>query len=191
MPFKIGRKISLFALLVATATTGNVWAQDPASDAQTRTGKKVALRTSTGYYITAEDGGGASVHTDRQALGPWETFTMLSVAPGIFAFRSDNGSFLSLSDLSGSPERPGRAARTMLTATKKQLDASTQFKMLVVNPDNWTVALITSTGKYVTAENNGGVKARGAQAISTDRTEIGDWEQFQLVDVDKQARPAR
>ena len=181
------KTIALFALALAT-----VWAQDPVTDAQTRPGKRVALRTSTGYYITAENGGGSSVHTDRQVLGPWETFVMVSIAPGIFAFRADNGSYLS--DLTGTgtaSPRQGRDARTMLSATKRQIDASTQFKLMVINPDNWTVAIVTTGGKYLTAENNGGVKARGTRAIAADRTEIGDWEQLQLVDVGKQPPAAQ
>jgi hypothetical protein len=49
--------------------------------------RNVALRTTAGYYVTAENGGGSSVQTDRMELGPWETFTLVPVGPGIFAFR--------------------------------------------------------------------------------------------------------
>ena len=53
--------------------------------------RKVALRTTAGYFVTAENRGGSSVHTDRTELGPWETFVMVPVGPGVFAFRADNG----------------------------------------------------------------------------------------------------
>ena len=35
--------------------------------------KAVAIRITGGYYLTAENGGGSSVHTDRTDLGLWET----------------------------------------------------------------------------------------------------------------------
>ena len=194
MPLQIRNTLVLLSLVAAA------FAQDPVSAAaaantqpntqpSSQPAKRIAFRTSSGYFITAENGGGASVHTDRQALGPWETFTLESAAPGIFTFRSDAGTYLS--DLSGETPRAGREARTMLSAAKKQVDDSTKFKLVVVNPDTWTVAIVTSSGKYITAENNGGMKARGSKAVSTNRTEIGDWEQFQLVDVDKQPPPAQ
>lgn len=149
--------------------------------------KKVALRTSTGYYITAENGGGFAVYTDRTELGPWETFTMVPVSPGVFAFRTENGNYLS--DMASREQRGGggggRQPRTALAASRKSIDASTQFRILLVNLDGNFVTLMTSAGRYLTAENNGGIKARGERAVSTDRTEIGPWEQLQLVDLDR------
>jgi hypothetical protein len=45
-----------------------------------------AIRTTTGYYLTAINGGGwgeaanlMPIHTDATVLGPWETFTLLTV----------------------------------------------------------------------------------------------------------------
>jgi hypothetical protein len=170
----------LTVLLAAVALTA--MAQDPA---QLPPEKKVALKTTSGYYITAENGGGLSVNTDRQELGPWETFTMVPVGPGVFAFRTDKGTYLC--DLAGET-RGGRTSRSSLGASKKQVDPSTQFKLMILNPDGPVVALVTAAGKYVTAESNGGVKARGARAMSTDRTDIGAWEQLLLVDLDKQPK---
>lgn len=46
---------------------------------------KVTLRTRKGYYVGAANGGGrggpntAPVHADATAIGPWETFTVVSV----------------------------------------------------------------------------------------------------------------
>lgn len=148
--------------------------------------RKVALKTTAGYYITAENGGGMSVNTDRMELGPWETFTMVPVSPGVFAFRTEKGTYLC--DM-GIEARGARNARASLGASKKQMDATTNFKLMILNTDGPVVVLVTNNGKYVTAENNGGVKARGARAMSTDRTDIGAWEQLQLIDVDKMPKP--
>lgn len=171
--------VGIFMLVVA-----QVMAQDamplPAE-------RKVALKTTAGYYVTAENGGGMGVNTDRTELGPWETFTMIATGPGVFAFRTERGTYLC--DLGAGQRGGGKTARTSLGASKKQIDASTQFKVMLLNVEGPTVALVTSGGKYVTAENNGGIKARGARAMSTDRTEIGSWEQLQLVDVEKMPKP--
>lgn len=171
-----------------TFLTMLVAAYIPAQDALTLPPeRKVALKTTAGYYVTAENGGGLGVNTDRTELGPWETFTMIAAGPGVFAFRTERGTYLC--DL-GTAQRGGaRTARTSLGASKKQMDASTQFKVLLLNLDGPTVALVTSTGKYVTAESNGGIKARAARAMSTDRTEIGAWEQLHLIDVEKMPKP--
>jgi hypothetical protein len=178
----LATKVSLPGLLLCAL---NISAQNTAPPPAE---KRVALRTATGYYITAENGGGFAVHTDRAELGPWETFTMVPVSPGVFAFRTENGNYLS--DMAAREQRRGggraeRQPRTALAASGKAIDASTQFRILLINPDGNIVTLMTSAGRYLTAENNGGIKARGERAVSTDRTEIGPWEQLQLVDLDR------
>lgn len=181
--FAVGMRRCAMGALLLWATTVASLAQDAA---QLPAERKVALKTTTGYYITAENGGGAGVNTDRKEMGAWETFTMVPVSPGVFAFRTVDGAYLT--DLSAE-QRGRRMARTSLGANRKSMDASTQFKVMMLGLDGPVVALITSGGKYVTAENNGGVKARAARALSTDRTEIGAWEQLILVDVDKASKP--
>jgi hypothetical protein len=37
---------------------------------------RVALRTDNGHYLCAESGGGGLVHSDRDSVGGWETFTL-------------------------------------------------------------------------------------------------------------------
>jgi hypothetical protein len=92
------------ASLLACVTAMCATAQDAAPLPPER---KVALRTTAGYYLTAENGGGSSVQTDRMELGPWETFTMVPVGPGVFAFRSENGSYLLRLERDAA-QRPGR-----------------------------------------------------------------------------------
>jgi hypothetical protein len=43
-----------------------------------RNGDRVALRSSTGLYVSAELGGGADVNVNRKSIGAWETFTLAS-----------------------------------------------------------------------------------------------------------------
>lgn len=146
-----------------------------------QSGKTYALRTMSGFYLTAENGGGGAINTDRTELGPWETFTLEQKSPGVFALRCVNGQYLS--DMMGNSRN--RQNKGGLLATKAEADASGQFKLVIVNPEGPVVALMMSGGRYVTAENGGGVKARSARAISSDRVEIGDWEQFTLVPVNR------
>src|SRR5262252_7229461 len=40
----------------------------------------VALQTSNGNYVTAENGGGAGVRTNETAVGPWERFVLIDGA---------------------------------------------------------------------------------------------------------------
>ncbi len=160
-------------------------AQDPAPPAPKIAERAYAFRTSSGYYLTAENGGGASVNTDRTELGPWESFVIVQTAPGVFAFRTETGHYLT--DMMG--DRRSRQNRGGLSATKREADQNTQFKLIVVNPEGPVVALMTAGGRYVTAESSGGQKARGLRAMSSDRNEIGEWEQFTLVDVEKAKAP--
>lgn len=50
---------------------------------------KVSLRTRKGFYMTAVNGGGvggpntAPMHTDAKSIGPWESFTAISLSPPI------------------------------------------------------------------------------------------------------------
>jgi len=180
-------------------TTVAALAQEPqAAKAADRT---YAFRTVNGFYLTAENGGGSVVNTDRKELGPWETFTLVQTAPGVFAFRTEDGHFLSdavfnrRGAMVGRPNRGGNqpvpadmpqlTARGGLVATQKTTDGTAQFKIMIVNPEGPLVALVTSAGKYVTAENSGGMKARNSRAMATDRGEIGEWELFMMIDVEK------
>lgn len=184
---------SCLPFFVAAALCGSLFAQEAAPPAAKAAEKLYAFRTSSGFYLTAENGGGSVVNTDRKELGPWETFTMVQTAPGVFAFRTEDGHFLSDSVFErarrgGRPQQQQQqmaSARGGLVATQTTSDGSAQFKLMVVNPEGPIVVLVTSAGKYVTAENSGGMKARSSRAMATDRAEIGDWELFTLVDVEK------
>lgn len=150
-----------------------------AQDAVTKfTERSYAIKTLTGYYLTAENGGGGTVNSDRTQRGPWETFVMSQVSPGVFTFRSEKGTFLANA---ASGRQGGRGG---LSANRRQADQAAQFKLILVNPEGTVVALQTSAGTYVTAENSGGMKgARGPRSVNTNRTDIGEWELFYLEPV--------
>jgi hypothetical protein len=41
-----------------------------------KSGDRVALRTDNGHIVCAEGGGGGAIHSDRENVGTWETFTL-------------------------------------------------------------------------------------------------------------------
>ena len=59
---------------------------------------KYAIRTSTGFLLTAENGGGArspdAVHTNRRVVGGWEIFTIAPAGGGQVTLRTASGTFL-------------------------------------------------------------------------------------------------
>jgi hypothetical protein len=136
-------------------------------------GEQIALQTSNGFYLTAENGGGMvaprAVVTNRRLAAEWETFTIGRSSCG-YTFKTASGTFLTA-------EAEGRGG---LSADRRALGPWECFKLVWVDRDRMQVALKTVAGTYVTAENNGGKPAAGA--ISTDRTQIGPWETFTLVD---------
>ena len=184
--------------LVLLMTAFASLAQEPAAAKVAE--RTYAFRTMSGFYLTAENGGGSVVNTDRKELGPWELFVLVQTAPGVFAFRTEDGHFLSDAVLTnrrsayGRPNRgnqpaptdmPQVTARGGLIATQTTSEGTAQFKIMVVNPEGPVVVLVTTAGKYVTAENSGGMKARNSRAMATDRGEIGEWELFTMIDVEK------
>jgi hypothetical protein len=41
-----------------------------------RNGDRIALRSSLGYFLSAELGGGGAVNMNRTTIGSWETFQL-------------------------------------------------------------------------------------------------------------------
>ena len=44
-------------------------------------GDRIARRSTHGYYVVAEGGGGSDVNANRSAIGSWETFTLRATGP--------------------------------------------------------------------------------------------------------------
>jgi hypothetical protein len=142
--------------------------------------RKVALRTSAGYYLTAEGGGGNNqFSTNRRAIGAWEEFDLVPVnntKPNQYGLRTSFGTYVHAVSAGGvfSPNPLKTDAAWLLWME--------HFGLVRMGGDN--VALRTPNGvNVVTAEANGGVSL--AYAVTTNRTAIGPWETFTL-----QYRPA-
>ena len=121
------------------------------------------LQTSSGYFLTAVDGGGIGtnpsvndpsgppIQTNRTQAFQWEQFTFNFNPPVTF----------------NNPVDP-------LTGQVGP------FTLAQVNPT--TVTIQTYTNNYVTAQNNGGMYEDGTgQAISTNRRQMQSPETFELV----------
>ena len=57
-------------------------------------GSRVALQASNGQYVCAEGGGGQAVVANRNAIGPWETFTLKDLGNNKIALQASNGNFV-------------------------------------------------------------------------------------------------
>jgi hypothetical protein len=146
---------------------------------------RIALQAINGQYVVAEGGGGHQVNANRDAIGPWETFTLVRLdAKGVLRY----GEAVLIRDVE---ERfylraGGSAGGSNAALTAGELDAadggSIIFRLVKPsNPDDTDtviprptapLALRTIDQKYVVAEGGGGYHVRA------DRTAVGPWETF-------------
>ncbi len=54
----------------------------------------IALKTHTGQYLTTEGGGGDLVYADRDEIGKWETFELISLGGNRIALQVNNGQYI-------------------------------------------------------------------------------------------------
>lgn len=141
---------------------------------------RIALQAINGQYVAAEEGGGREVNANRDAVGPWETFTLVRLG-GTGALRYGEPVLIRAIQ-----ERFYlRAGRSNATLLAGELDAAGGGSMIfrLVNPSNpdatdaisWPrapLALRTADEKYVVAEGGGGGHVRA------DRAAVGPWETF-------------
>ena len=150
-------------LLIAFGTLS--MAQEPGALAG-----KYAIRTSTGFLLTAENAGGGkspdAVHTNRRVLGPWETFTIAAAEGDKITLRTAAGTFLTA-------EGGGTQG---LSADRRQVGPWEKFTLTRLKGG---YGLVTVAGTFVTAEGNGG--QQGPNAVSTNRQQAGPWETFTLI----------
>ena len=57
-------------------------------------GDRVALRTSDGFFLSAEQGGGSRLVANRQFIGAWEIFKVVHRGGDRFAFETANGHYV-------------------------------------------------------------------------------------------------
>lgn len=124
--------------------------------------ERVSFKTSGGYYLCAEDGGGDELTADRAEIGPWEKFQIVNLSKGYIAIKSYEGYYLSASNDEKS-----------ISVEATEIKDRQKFKL--VELDNNKVALKTYYDKYVCAEDGGG------GSVVADRTNIGEWESFNLI----------
>lgn len=124
--------------------------------------EKFSFKTLEGYYLCAENGGGSVLIADRDEIGPWEKFEIVSLSKGYVALKSDGGYYLSASD-------------DEVNLNVKSTEVGKREKFKLIELDNKKFALKTYYDKYVCAENGGGGK------VLADRTKIGKWESFDLI----------
>jgi hypothetical protein len=130
-----------------------------------------------GHYLTAVGGGGRTtdtIETNRTSPSTWETFTLMpSPAGGGEAIRTSNGDFVSA--ISG-----GGRTSDVIETNRTQASTWETFTLVPltgVGPNFY--AIRTLTGNYLTAVNSGGIGS-AFEAIHSNATQIGTWEEFYL-----------
>lgn len=144
---------------------------------------RIALQAINGQYVAAEEGGGREVNANRDAIGPWETFTLVRLdVRGVLRY----GEAVLIRAVEERFYLRAGGSNGVLAAG--ELDSAGGGSMIfqLVNPSNpdetdtvipWSkapLALRTVDKKYVVAEEGGGGPVRG------DREAVGPWETFTL-----------
>lgn len=120
----------------------------------------ITLRTSAGYYLCAENGGGSALNATRKAAAAWETFTVIPLGGNRFALRTRDGHYLRAVD------GGGKGVDAVATA----IGAWENFT--VVGLDNNRIAFRASNGQFICAEDGGG------RELNANRGSAGSWESF-------------
>jgi hypothetical protein len=141
-------------------------------------GRRLAIQTNSGNYITAVNGGGVggpgALHTDVTRIQGWEMFTFIEQGcGGKYAIQTANGNFWSAVNGGG----VGGADAIHTNATT--VGAWELFTLAPLGGDAY--AIKTANGRYLTALNGGG-KATG-DIVHTDATAVNAWERFRLIPV--------
>lgn len=144
---------------------------------------RIALQATNGQYVAAEEGGGREVNANRDAVGPWETFTLVRLGgTGVLRYGEavliraveerfylrGNGSDAALA----AGELDAAGGGSMIFRLVKP--SSTDETDTVIPLPRASVALRTADHKYVVAEDGGGGRVRA------DRTAVGPWETFTM-----------
>lgn len=121
-----------------------------------------SLKTFNGKYLCAEDGGGSTLTADRDNIGEWEKFQIVDLGRGNVALKSYNGYYVSAS-----------TDEKNIYVDANEIGRRQTFEL--VRLDNNKVAFKSYYNNYICAEDGGGGK------VVADRTEIGNWESFELI----------
>jgi len=128
--------------------------------------EKVAIKTINGKYLSADNGGGSRLTATSDKIGELETFQIIDLGKGYVAIKSNNGKYVSAT-------KDGKD----IYVDSEEINKREIFQFIKL--DNNKVAFKTYIKTYICAENGGGGKVVG------DRDEIGVWETFELINVEK------
>lgn len=143
------------------------------------------FRTATGYWLTAEGGGGGAVNFTRSDADvarfgkSWQTFDVVPQPDGAIVLRAPSGHYVTVEGGGG----PG----ALLTATRTQADVDRfglAWQRLHVLPQpNGSIVLRTETGYYVTAEaGGGGLAVADRNQAAVDQYGLG-WQSLQAPEL--------
>ncbi len=121
---------------------------------------KIALQATNGQYVCAEGGGGQKLVANRDAIGPWETFTLTELGIGKVALQAANGQYVCAEGGGGQ----------LVVANRDAIGPWETFTLTDLGNDK--VALQAANGQYVCAIAGGG------QDLIANRDALGPWETF-------------
>jgi hypothetical protein len=146
---------------------------------------KIAIRTSTGHYVTASNGGGLGdsanelpLHTDAKKPGIHEQFRINFYHDGYCCIQTHKGTYLTAvggGGICGPDTHP-------VHTDKSEVGESEKFTLVTVKPGIY--AFQTAAGTYLSAVGGGGKgEAANKLPLHTDAGRVGGWERFILVPI--------
>jgi beta-glucosidase-like glycosyl hydrolase len=118
-----------------------------------------------GRYVTAENAGASPLIANRTAIGPWESFDLVTNADGSISLHAHaNNQYVCADNAGASP----------LIANRTAIGSWESYD-LITNADGSISLRAHANGRIVTAEN------AGASSLIANRTAIGPWEEFDLI----------
>ena len=139
----------------------------------------VSFQAANGKYVVAEGGGGGRVNADRDAIGPWEKFTLIDLNGGILVdgdevnIKSINGLFVVAEDGGGGVVNADRelAGPWEKFIIRRTIGICCRDRI----SSGMSIGLRASNRQWVVAENGGG------GVVNANRDALGRWETFTLI----------
>lgn len=136
----------------------------------------VAIKTSSGYFLKAVDGGGRrenAIHSNATSIGPWAKFKLIDLGYGEVAIQTLNGHFVTA--VGGG----GRGSDVMHT-DRTRIGSWERFRLVDLGDgevaiQTWNRYFLAVVGESDTTE----------PAISSYSTTVRRWERFKIVAADR------
>jgi hypothetical protein len=151
---------------------------------------KVAFRTASGHFLTAENNGGQAISANRTAIGAWEKFTIIDHNGGALwigdevsiRFTGTTGTvwYVTADVNGGGPGSILRVNRTQIGPWEKFIIGKQAHGGQIEFGNPITLQANKSSGPdpYVSAKNGGGILGDGA--VTVDRSSAGPFETFTM-----------